>query len=73
MKVQRQSELLDAAVARRMTLADLEREYILLVLADEGGNKTRAAGRLGLDRKTLYRKLDEYAREGAREGETDPS
>jgi DNA-binding NtrC family response regulator len=72
-KVQRQSELLDAAVARRMTLADLEREYILLVLADEGGNKTRAAGRLGLDRKTLYRKLDEYARDGAREGEPDPS
>ena len=72
-KVQRQSELLDAAVARRMTLADLEREYILLVLADEGGNKTRAAGRLGLDRKTLYRKLDEYAREGAREGEPDPT
>jgi DNA-binding NtrC family response regulator len=27
------------------------------VLEDEGGNKTRAAQRLGLDRKTLYRKL----------------
>jgi len=58
------SDFLAAAVARRMSLADLEREYIRLVLADEGGNKTRAASRLGLDRKTLYRKLDEYARGG---------
>ncbi|HTE50333.1 MAG TPA: sigma-54 dependent transcriptional regulator [Kofleriaceae bacterium] len=63
-RVQRESEFLAAAVARRMSLADLEREYIRLVLADEGGNKTRAAGRLGLDRKTLYRKLEEYAKEG---------
>jgi DNA-binding NtrC family response regulator len=61
-RAQRDSEILAAAVARRMTLADVEREYIQLVLADEGGNKTRAASRLGLDRKTLYRKLEEYAR-----------
>ena len=50
------------ALARGLTLADLEREYIERVLAAEGGNKTRAAQRLGLDRKTLYRKLEEYAR-----------
>jgi DNA-binding NtrC family response regulator len=58
-------DFLAAAVARRMTMADLEREYIERVLEDEGGNKTRAAQRLGLDRKTLYRKLEEYARQGA--------
>ena len=34
------------------------------MLAAEGGNKTRAAQRLGLDRKTLYRKLEEYAAAG---------
>jgi len=51
---------LSAAVARGLTLEELEREYIKRVLAAEGGNKTRAAQRLGLDRKTLYRKLEEY-------------
>ena len=50
-------------MARGLSLADLEREYIGRVLAAEGGNKTRAAQRLGLDRKTLYRKLDEYGRD----------
>ncbi len=52
---------LSAAVARGLTLEELEREYIKRVLAAESGNKTRAAQRLGLDRKTLYRKLEEYA------------
>ncbi len=58
----RSADFLGAAVARRMTLAELEREFIERVLEDEAGNKTRAAQRLGLDRKTLYRKLDEYAK-----------
>jgi DNA-binding NtrC family response regulator len=56
------ADFLQVALARRMTLAELEREYIERVLDDEGGNKTRAAQRLGLDRKTLYRKLEEYAK-----------
>ena len=58
----RSTDLLAGALARGMTLADLEREYIEKMLASEGGNKTRAAARLGLDRKTLYRKLEEYAK-----------
>jgi DNA-binding NtrC family response regulator len=56
---------LEGAVARGLTLAEVEREYIEQVLESEGGNKTRAANRLGLDRKTLYRKLEEYARVAA--------
>jgi two-component system response regulator HydG len=56
----RPADFLGAAVARRMTLAELEREFILRVFDDEAQNKTRTAQRLGLDRKTLYRKLDEY-------------
>ena len=59
----RSSDFLAAAVARRMSISELERDYILRVLDEEAGNKSRAAARLGLDRKTLYRKLDEYAKD----------
>ncbi|HVZ73684.1 MAG TPA: sigma-54 dependent transcriptional regulator [Polyangia bacterium] len=54
-------DTLAVALARGLTLADVERDYIQRVVTAEGGNKTRAAQRLGLDRKTLYRKLEEYA------------
>jgi DNA-binding NtrC family response regulator len=39
------------------TLAEVEAEYIRNVLAGVGGNKTRAAEILGIDRKTLREKL----------------
>jgi DNA-binding NtrC family response regulator len=39
------------------TLAEVETEYIRNVLASVGGNKTRAARILGIDRKTLREKL----------------
>jgi two-component system, NtrC family, response regulator AtoC len=48
------------ASRRALPLRELEREYILEVLRQTGGNKSRTAEILGLDRKTLYRKLDEY-------------
>jgi DNA-binding NtrC family response regulator len=54
------SGLVTGASQRRMSLRDLEREYVLEVLRQVDGNKTRAAEILGLDRKTLYRKLEEY-------------
>jgi glycine cleavage system H protein len=57
----RGQDLLSSAVAQGFTLDQLEREFIERVLELEGGNKTRTAQRLGLDRKTLYRKLEEYA------------
>jgi transcriptional regulator of acetoin/glycerol metabolism len=40
------------------TLADAEGEQIRRVLAATGGNKSRAAQILGIERKTLYRKLE---------------
>jgi DNA-binding NtrC family response regulator len=42
------------------TLADIEREAIRATLAQQNGNKTRAADVLGIGRKTLHRKLQEY-------------
>ena len=40
------------------TLADAEEEQIRRVLAATGGNKSKAAQILGIERKTLYRKLE---------------
>ncbi|MEC7979467.1 MAG: sigma-54 dependent transcriptional regulator [Planctomycetota bacterium] len=48
-----------------VSLAELEQRYIVHVLQMVGNNRTRAARLLGLDRKTLYRKLK------AQESETD--
>ena len=44
-------------------LEEVERRYILRVVDAVAGNKTAAARVLGLERKTLYRKLDRYAAE----------
>ncbi|MHB8971622.1 MAG: sigma-54-dependent transcriptional regulator [Pirellulaceae bacterium] len=41
-------------------LEEVERRYILHVLAALGDNKSTAARVLGLDRKTLYRKLQQF-------------
>jgi two-component system, NtrC family, response regulator AtoC len=45
-------------------LEAVERRYILHVLDAVGRNRTLAAQTLGLDRKTLYRKLKSYGAEG---------
>jgi two-component system response regulator HydG len=46
-----------------LTLDQLERRYIMRVISATGGNKALAARTLGLDRRTLYRKLERYAAE----------
>lgn len=42
-----------------VTLAELERRYIERVLGEAAGNRSVAARILGIDRKTLYRKLQD--------------
>ncbi len=49
----------DPLVADHHTLDELNRRYAERVLRESGGNKTRAAESLGIDRKTLSRLLRE--------------
>jgi DNA-binding NtrC family response regulator len=51
--------LLEDAVARKLSLERIEQQYARMILDSVGGNKTEAAAILKIDRKTLYRKLDE--------------
>ncbi len=43
-----------------MTMADVERAAIEAALAETDGNRRRAAERLGIGERTLYRKIKEY-------------
>lgn len=43
-----------------VTLAELERTHVQNTITWAGGNKTLAARTLGIDRRTLFRKLAKY-------------
>ncbi|MBL8620020.1 MAG: sigma-54-dependent Fis family transcriptional regulator [Myxococcales bacterium] len=45
--------------AELVTMAEMERRYVRRVLEACGGNKTQAAKVLGMDRRSLYRRLEE--------------
>jgi transcriptional regulator of acetoin/glycerol metabolism len=51
------------------SLDEVERRHITRVLTAAHGNKTLAARILGVDRKTLHRKLSQYARTGSGQAE----
>jgi two-component system response regulator HydG len=53
------ARMLSEAVDKRMSLDRLEHDYIHAVVDAVNGNKTEAATILRIDRKTLYRKLEE--------------
>ena len=55
---------------RLLPMDEIEQRYIRQVLSAVGGNKASAARVLGLDRRTLYRKLDRW-REGSEGSEVD--
>jgi two-component system response regulator HydG len=56
-------------VDEMVPLEQVEKSYILRVLEAAGGNKSLAARTLGLNRKTLYRRLVEYGVLDASEAE----
>jgi two-component system, NtrC family, response regulator len=49
-----------ASLLKSKTLEDMEREHIVTVLAETDGNQTRASEILGINRKTLYKKIKKY-------------
>jgi DNA-binding NtrC family response regulator len=53
---------------RFLSLEELEHRHILRVLETTGGNMTAAAKRLGVDRGTLHRKLQQWHGHGAQMG-----
>lgn len=57
------SEATDIHIPLGMNLADAEKILIQQTLASYNGNKTKTAEILGIGRKTLHRKLEEYGLE----------
>lgn len=51
-------------VGEARTLVEIERRHILRILEEAGGNRVLAAEILGIDRRTLYRKLHKYQSHG---------
>ena len=49
-----------SALSTTQSLEEAEKEHVLEVLRDCGGNRSRAAERLNIQRRTLYKKLDRW-------------
>ena len=47
-----------------LTIKDAEKQLIVRALKETDGNRTRAAGKIGMSRRTFHRKLHEYHLEG---------
>ena len=55
-----EDKVIDRARRERLTLDQLEREYILEILAECSGSRKKTAERLGITTATLWRKLKQY-------------
>lgn len=55
--------MLNESASSNATLAEVERCHILAVLAQHDGHLIKTAAALGIDRRTLYRKLQDYEKQ----------
>lgn len=60
-QLKRRIQTVDQVDIYNFSLEEIERRVIKRVLEDERYNKSRTAKRLGIDRSTLFRKLERYA------------
>ncbi len=58
--IQKQGQKVQEETAQPASLQEVEKDLILKTLAETGGNKSEAARRLGITRKTLQNKLHKY-------------
>ena len=54
-----------SVVRTGMTVEEAERQLIVQALKETGGNRTRAAEKIGISRRTLHRKLKKYGLENS--------
>jgi DNA-binding NtrC family response regulator len=59
-------DIVEEAALDGVSLGEMERRYILRVLKKMGGHQIRTAEVLGIDRRTLYRRLRQYGVEVSR-------
>jgi len=59
-----QSRSLSGLAGGNLTVQEAEKQLIIRALKETKGNRTRAAQKIGMSRRTLHRKLHEYHLEG---------
>ena len=62
--IQHEKQLTQPLVDKGVTLAEAEKQLIIRTLKECRGNRTTAARKIGISRRTLHRKLNRYGLEG---------
>ena len=62
--IQHEKQLTQPLVDRGVTLEEAEKQLIIRTLKECRGNRTTAARKIGISRRTLHRKLNRYGLEG---------